>query len=136
MKTEGDPEKKGFVEMRSGPLLGLNDADGEERFNPKEFVSPGSTNEDALMRSGMSAEETAMVRLISAQYLAHVCGIVLPLWDLRMHMLGSAARDGRATTHMRDVAIAAMGMAADQDRREKSGREGGGGFLARLLGRH
>ena len=91
-------EDKPLVEMRSGPLF--NERNKEEgRFNPETFVTPGEELEDALMRSSMTADEAAAIRLITSAYLANVCGVVMPLVDVRMFMLATAARGGQATNH-------------------------------------
>lgn len=132
-KSPEELAERAAVELRSGPLFRNRNQD-EGRFNPETFVTPGEELEDALMRSSMSAEEATMVRLVTSAYLANVCGVVMPLVDLRMFMLSTAARGGKATEHMRDVSIAAMAGAPPARGEQGAPAETRKGVLRRALG--
>ena len=129
----GPDGKPALVEMRSGPFFNQN-AGSEGHFSPKEFVTPGEDLEDVVMRSSMSSDEAGMMRLITSGYLANVCGVVMPIADLRLFMLSTSSRRGQATGHMRDVAIAAMAGAAPQNGQPGAPAEVRGNVIQRFLG--
>ena len=126
---------RGVIELGSGPFITPDvPVGGGDRFDPRIFVEVGQTFEDIWMRSALDGEEAVVARMVISHYLFHVCGLVVPLHDIRLWLISSSAVKGRAREELMNVAMAMM---AAQTGGARGGQQPPGdakGAIAQLLG--